>query len=335
MSDREGREAGWYRFNFKKWAADTTHLTLAEEGAYLRLVNHYMQTEKPLLDNDQALARIIGVGLDEATKLLPTLRAFFTERGGFLHLKRADNELRWKEQQAATRRERAKKGGKTKSELQRQGNALAATSRPQALIEQCSNLLEQNRTERTVSDTTTGSDNQDRAVVAASDATKPEPPKGESHDAEAGRRAIIDAFDSAQAEVFAGARRPFAAGDDWVFATRWWELGVGVSIPLPAFRALAVAKMAARKSAGLDAPRALRWMEGAVRDFVAAAKAPPKANGKREPSMAPGVKPEGALNERLAVWEREGFWLDSWGPRPGQPGGPAIRPPAAPAQAAP
>lgn len=47
------------------WIADTAHLTLAEEGAYLRLRDHYMISRQPLPDNDRAIARFCGISVEE------------------------------------------------------------------------------------------------------------------------------------------------------------------------------------------------------------------------------------------------------------------------------
>lgn len=47
------------------WKQDTADLTLAEEGAYSRLVDEYMITRHALPASDKAIARIVGVGLDE------------------------------------------------------------------------------------------------------------------------------------------------------------------------------------------------------------------------------------------------------------------------------
>ena len=41
------------------------HLNPFQDGCYLRLVDHYMETRQPLADNDAALARIIGISVEE------------------------------------------------------------------------------------------------------------------------------------------------------------------------------------------------------------------------------------------------------------------------------
>lgn len=42
----------YYQFNIKDWALHTAHLSLEEESAYLRLVNFYYDTEKPINNAD-------------------------------------------------------------------------------------------------------------------------------------------------------------------------------------------------------------------------------------------------------------------------------------------
>ena len=46
----------YYQFNIKDWALHTAHLSLEEESAYLRLINFYYDTEKPI--NNANLDRI-------------------------------------------------------------------------------------------------------------------------------------------------------------------------------------------------------------------------------------------------------------------------------------
>jgi len=100
----------WYPWHIDDYAHDTRHLTLAEHGAYRLLIDCYMQQREPLPDNDRALARIIGVGLDEWLAVASNVRAFFHVRNGVLKHKRCEQELRAQELQFQKRSERAKKG---------------------------------------------------------------------------------------------------------------------------------------------------------------------------------------------------------------------------------
>ena len=50
----------YYKFNITDWQASTRHLTPEQEGVYLRLINHYYDTEKPLpLDFKPILRRLM------------------------------------------------------------------------------------------------------------------------------------------------------------------------------------------------------------------------------------------------------------------------------------
>jgi uncharacterized protein YdaU (DUF1376 family) len=49
----------WYPTIYQQ---DNQHLTLAEDGAYRRLLDYYMLTRAPLPSDDRALSRIVGVG---------------------------------------------------------------------------------------------------------------------------------------------------------------------------------------------------------------------------------------------------------------------------------
>jgi uncharacterized protein YdaU (DUF1376 family) len=82
----------WYPADFKR---DTYGLSLAEEGAYRRLIDEYMVIRGPLPDDDGALARIIGVSADTWMPIALRVRGYFRGNGqGQLTHKRCDQELR-------------------------------------------------------------------------------------------------------------------------------------------------------------------------------------------------------------------------------------------------
>lgn len=64
----------WFSTIFK---ADTQHLDPYEDGCYRRLIDHYMETKAALPADDKALARIIGIGLDDWKRAADSVRAFF------------------------------------------------------------------------------------------------------------------------------------------------------------------------------------------------------------------------------------------------------------------
>lgn len=82
----------WYPADYKR---DTYRLTLAEDGAYRRLIDEYMVNRGPLPDDDAALARIIGVTSETWLAIAPAVRTFFhSNPQGELTHKRCDQELR-------------------------------------------------------------------------------------------------------------------------------------------------------------------------------------------------------------------------------------------------
>src|SRR5579863_3964199 len=83
----------WYPWYPVLFAADTLHLTPEEDGIYRRLIDWYMINRRPLPDNDQALAGIARIGLDQWLRSSPVIRAFFRRTGGFLHQTRCNIEL--------------------------------------------------------------------------------------------------------------------------------------------------------------------------------------------------------------------------------------------------
>jgi uncharacterized protein YdaU (DUF1376 family) len=80
----------WYPTDFQN---DTWHLSLAEEGAYRRLIDEYMRRRGPLPDDNRALAAIVRVGLEEWSVIAPVVRKFFRARDGNLSHKRCQQEI--------------------------------------------------------------------------------------------------------------------------------------------------------------------------------------------------------------------------------------------------
>lgn len=104
----------YYKFNVASWAKDTGHLSPSEEGIYLRLINHYYDTEKPIplktnlvfrklrLANDSELAESI---LDE----------FFTKtKDGWIH-NHCEKLISEYQKMAERNKKNAKLGGRPKN----------------------------------------------------------------------------------------------------------------------------------------------------------------------------------------------------------------------------
>lgn len=111
----------WYPVLFK---ADTLHLTAAQDGIYRRLIDWYMETRRPLPDNDQALAGIARVGLQEWLDVAAIVRPYFFSKAGKLHQKRCDNELDRQDKFAARRSEVGRKGAEARHSKNKEIDAL-------------------------------------------------------------------------------------------------------------------------------------------------------------------------------------------------------------------
>lgn len=72
---------------------DTAHLTLAEHGAYLLLIIHYWNTEKPLPDDDKILARVCRTNPKAFRRIKLQVSLLFSKMGQTWVHKRIENEL--------------------------------------------------------------------------------------------------------------------------------------------------------------------------------------------------------------------------------------------------
>lgn len=103
----------YYKFNIADWHLGTSHLSLEEEAAYLRLINYYYDTEEPIpLETDRVFRRLrLGKGSDVG---LSVLDEFFTKtKDGWIH-ERCDRELEKYQEKADKSRENGRKGGRPK-----------------------------------------------------------------------------------------------------------------------------------------------------------------------------------------------------------------------------
>lgn len=110
----------WYAKNPADYDRDTLGLTLAEHGAYNRLIDYYMLTEQPLPSSDRELAAICRCSVDEWLAVAPMVLRYFHKLEGKLHNKRCDEELKTQARLAEISRANGKKGGRPKG-AKRQG----------------------------------------------------------------------------------------------------------------------------------------------------------------------------------------------------------------------
>jgi uncharacterized protein YdaU (DUF1376 family) len=104
----------YYSFDIDKWMKRTHHLLPEEEGIYLRLINHYYDTEKPLISDVIALARRLNLVAFRAT-MEQILDEYFelTEKG--YENSKCEANIAIYHQNAATARKNGRKGGRPRS----------------------------------------------------------------------------------------------------------------------------------------------------------------------------------------------------------------------------
>lgn len=86
----------FWTFYGERWAAKTSHLSMTQEGAYLRLCTWCMLHERPLPANRRDVLRIArssNVSQERATEAV--LAEFFTLQADGYHQKTADEILQW------------------------------------------------------------------------------------------------------------------------------------------------------------------------------------------------------------------------------------------------
>jgi uncharacterized protein YdaU (DUF1376 family) len=111
------------------------HLDPFQDGCYLRLVDHYMETRQPLPDNDAALARIIGISHEQwLTHASGIVRAFFKAgKGGVLTHKRCDLILKAQDDRTGKKSEIGKKGAEARWKKSCDNNDEDSKGMPKAL----------------------------------------------------------------------------------------------------------------------------------------------------------------------------------------------------------
>jgi len=84
----------WYAFYPGDYGRDTAHLSLTEDGAYRRLLDHYYSTRRPIPTYVEQVFRICRAFVPaEQEAVRSVLRQFFTEGSDGWHNCRVDREL--------------------------------------------------------------------------------------------------------------------------------------------------------------------------------------------------------------------------------------------------
>ena len=103
------------------YSRDTGALTLAQDGAYRRLMDHYYATEHALPADDESLFRISGaMDKKEREAVLMVASRFFTlEKDGLLHKARIDKEIEIAREKIANLKANGSSGGKKSGAIRR------------------------------------------------------------------------------------------------------------------------------------------------------------------------------------------------------------------------
>ena len=103
----------YYQFNIGDYHSHTGYLSLMEDLAYRRLLDHYYLQESPLPKDPKNVARVIGMReySDEVAQILEDF--FSLEDDGWIN-KRANEEIAVYHSKADTARVNGKKGGRPK-----------------------------------------------------------------------------------------------------------------------------------------------------------------------------------------------------------------------------
>ena len=103
----------YYQFNIGDYAKATRHLSNLEDLAYRRLMEIYYDTEKPLVNDVDKLARLINMR-ENKEEIEVVLSDFFSLTDEGFYQKRIDEEIQHYNAKADTARVNGKKGGRPK-----------------------------------------------------------------------------------------------------------------------------------------------------------------------------------------------------------------------------
>jgi uncharacterized protein YdaU (DUF1376 family) len=106
----------YYKRYMGDYQRDTSHLSLAEHGAYTVLLDHYYSRRRPLPGAMESLHRLCRATtkLEQGAVNAVADEFFLLEDDGLRHNQRADEEIEKWEQMAQENRERGKRGGRPK-----------------------------------------------------------------------------------------------------------------------------------------------------------------------------------------------------------------------------
>ncbi len=125
-----GKPDSFMPFYTGDWLRSTGHLKAAEHGAYLLLVLHYWDTQKPLTSNDEDLRRIARMTRREWNESRERVLSFFELIDGKYRHKRVEKELTTALAKYKARQESGAKAANKR--WQSHGNRMADECQPDA-----------------------------------------------------------------------------------------------------------------------------------------------------------------------------------------------------------
>lgn len=137
--------SAFYKMDPAAWDYGTTHLTLEEEAAYLRIINAIHKHDQPIPDSDRVLAGMFRCSTRKARALLNALIEAGKVRieDGRITNDRAVSDMVQRGFVSVSRAESGAKGGRTRAE--RASKPLKSNDPPQA---NASTRIEENRIEK-------------------------------------------------------------------------------------------------------------------------------------------------------------------------------------------
>lgn len=120
----------WMPLYLAKYEAATNRLSLAEDGAYMRLIRDYWVNGAPP-DDDSVIARILRVDRREWLKIRPALERYFEIRDGHWFHDTVERELRKAQELIEKRRAAGAQGGRPRKQIESEPKANGFAERSQ------------------------------------------------------------------------------------------------------------------------------------------------------------------------------------------------------------
>jgi uncharacterized protein YdaU (DUF1376 family) len=305
----------WMPIYWGDYLKDTMRLSTVEHGAYLLLIAEYWISGKPLPDDDHQLKSITKFSAYNWKKFRPIIEKYFTVQDGLWKHHRIDEELRKAAENQEKRSDKARKAADAPS-------MLGASPSPSP------SQIEEDKQHQPCSISPPDPDKKppvdDDHVPFAKPATAglSNTPDYLDRSNETKPTDVIKVFDDLIIHHWgAERRRPWPNQMDHGTAKQWLENGADLDM----IGAVLGAVMASMHGREKEPPGSLSYFSKSIAGAIKNALAPmPEAdqNGFGRPQSV-GVHQDSETNRwrgRVEGFKGKGFWMDSYGPTPDQPG---------------